>query len=282
MKHILSADAQTDQQNPDVNLLFSEIYNCDMIILLIQHLGEFEFEAKKDTVSVFNYLLRKPATVEYICKNTTVLDELIQGYEDPDVALACGAMLRECIRQDALTKILLHSELLFNFFKYVEISNFDTASDAFSTFKDLLTVQKQLAAEFLEKNYEKIFEYYMKLLTSENYVTRRQSLKLLGELLLDRSNFNVMTKYISDEENLKLMMRMLRDKSKSIQFEAFHVFKVFVANPNKAEPILSILIMNKEKLVSFLNNFHNDKDEEQFNDEKAYLLKQIQSLPDKL
>jgi calcium binding protein 39 len=69
----------------------------------------------------------------------------------------------------------------------------------------------------------------------------------------------VMTKYISDEENLKLMMRMLRDKSKSIQFEAFHVFKVFVANPNKAEPILQILIKNKEKLVSFLNNFHNDK-----------------------
>tara|TARA_R110002050_G_scaffold32335_1_gene83299 strand:+ start:205 stop:447 length:243 start_codon:yes stop_codon:yes gene_type:complete len=68
-----------------------------------------------------------------------------------------------------------------------------------------------------------------------------------------------MTKYISDAENLKLMMRMLKDKSKSIQFEAFHVFKVFVANPNKAEPILTILIKNKEKLISFLNNFHNDK-----------------------
>ena len=50
--------------------------------------------------------------------------------------------------------------------------------------------------------------------------------QLLGELLLDRHNFNVMTKYIGNPENLKLMMIMLREKSRNIQFEAFHVFKV--------------------------------------------------------
>jgi calcium binding protein 39 len=57
-------------------------------------------------------------------------------------------------------------------------------------------------------------------------VTKRQSLKLLGEILLDRANFNVMTRYIANEANLKMMMNLLRDKSKNIQFEAFHVFKV--------------------------------------------------------
>jgi calcium binding protein 39 len=77
--------------------------------------------------------------------------------------------------------------------------------------------------------------------------------------LLDRANFNVMTKYISDQQNLKLMMNLLRDKSKNIQFEAFHVFKVFVANPNKARPILDILTKNKDKLIAFLSNFHNEK-----------------------
>lgn len=50
--------------------------------------------------------------------------------------------------------------------------------------------------------------------------------QLLGELLLDRHNFTVMTKYISRAENLKLMMNLLRDNSRNIQFEAFHVFKV--------------------------------------------------------
>ena len=124
-------------------------------------------------------------------------------------------MLRECIRYEALTKILLHSDHFYDFFKYVEVSTFDIASDAFATFKvficdilsvlsscklfisaclffqELLTKHKMLAAEFLEANYDKIFNHYQKLLHSDNYVTRRQSLKLLGELLLDRHNFSV-------------------------------------------------------------------------------------------
>ena len=70
------------------------------------------------------------------------------------------------------------------------------------------------------------FAAYTQLIMSSNYVNKRQSLKLLGEILLDRANFNVMTRYIGNEANLKMMMNLLRDKSKNIQFEAFHVFKV--------------------------------------------------------
>lgn len=55
--------------------------------------------------------------------------------------------------------------------------------------------------------------------------------------------------------------------------------KVFVANPNKPKPITDILLRNKEKLIDFLSNFHSDRNEdEQFNDEKAYLIKQIKEL----
>ena len=35
-----------------------------------------------------------------------------------------------------------------------------------------------------------------------------------------------MTKYISNPDNLKQQMNLLKEKSKNIQFEAFHVFKV--------------------------------------------------------
>lgn len=91
--------------------------------------------------------------------------------------------------------------------------------------------------------------------------------------------FQVMKRYISNPDNLKLMMIMLKEKSRNIQFEAFHVFKVFVANPDKPRPILEILLRNQDKLVEFLTRFHTDRSEdEQFNDEKAYLIKQIKEL----
>ena len=242
------------------------------------------FQGKKDAAQIFNNVLRRQIgtrtpTVEYICTTPDIIFTLCRGYEQQEIALTCGTMLRECIRYEALAKIILQSEHFYDFFKYVEVSTFDIASDAFATFKELLTRHKMSAADFLEQNYDQVFSHYQQLLHSDNYVTKRQSLKLLGELLLDRHNFSVMTKYISNPDNLKLMMHMLKEKSRNVQFEAFHVFKVFVANPNKPKPILDILLRNQDKLVEFLSKFHTDRTEdEQFNDEKAYLIKQIKEL----
>ena len=65
--------------------------------------------------------------------------------------------------------------------------------DAYATARDLLTKHRALVAEFLQANYAAFIAQYVRLVRSPNYVTKRQSLKLLGELLLDRSNFAVMT-----------------------------------------------------------------------------------------
>jgi len=283
-KNMIIGNDQPDNQSELVAQLAQEFYNNNVFLILITNLERLDFEARKDVVQIFGALLRRQIgarapTVDFINNKNEVLFTLLKGYETPEIAVNAGMILRECIRYEPLAALIIKSPKFYNLFNYVELSTFDVASDAFSTFKDLLTRHKMASSKFLEDEYEKFFGCYRVLLDSENYVTKRQSLKLLGELLLDRHNFVVMTKYISNPENLKLMMNMLRDKSRNIQFEAFHVFKVFVANPIKTPPILDILLKNKEKLVEFLMHFHADRTEdEQFNDEKTYLIKQIKEL----
>ncbi|KAL3073332.1 hypothetical protein niasHT_038689 [Heterodera trifolii] len=284
VKAIIYGQENQEPNTEQISQLVQEIYNASVLPLLVRHMAKLDFESKKDVALIFNNLLRRQIgtrspTVEYLCARPEILMTLVRGYEHPEIAITCGTMLRECVRHEHLAKIILHSDQFYDFFRYVESNTFDIASDAFSTFKDLITKHKSLCADFLEKQYDVFFEAYQKLLNSTNYVVRRQSLKLLGEILLDRSNFNVMTRYISCPDNLKLMMNMLREKSKNIQFEAFHVFKVFVANPNKPKPITEILLRNRDRLVDFLSEFHNERiDDEQFNDEKAYLIKQIRQM----
>jgi calcium binding protein 39 len=90
-------------------------------------------------------------------------------------------IFRECIRHEALTKIILYtaqSSCFYRFFIYLDLPTFDIASDAFATFKELLTRHKAIVAEFLEKQYDVFFEKYNGLLNSTNYVTKRQSLKV--------------------------------------------------------------------------------------------------------
>ena len=57
------------------------------------------------------------------------------SYEDQEIALNCGMMLRECCRAQSLAAIVINSPEFYDFFNYVEVSTFDIASDAFSTFK---------------------------------------------------------------------------------------------------------------------------------------------------
>jgi len=285
-KNILYGSGDAEPQTELVAQLAQAYYDHNMFKMLVKNLAKLDFEAKKEVVQIFGILLRRQIgarfpTVDYFQKDQKkeILFILLKGYEQPEVALNCGMILRECLRYEPLARIVINAEEFFDLFNYVELSTFDVASDAFSTFKELLTRHKLLSSQFLGEHYDTVFTKYRVLLDSENYVTKRQSLKLLGELLLDAHNFVIMTKYISNQDNLKLMMNLLRDKSRNIQFEAFHVFKVFVANPNKTQPILDILVRNKDRLVEFLLNFHTDRTEdEQFNDEKTYLIKQIKEL----
>jgi hypothetical protein len=38
-------------------------------------------------------------------------------------------------------------------------------------------------------------------------------------------------------------MNALRDRSRSIQFEAFHIFKIFAANPNKHPEVIHVALL---------------------------------------
>ncbi|XP_037010471.2 calcium-binding protein 39-like isoform X2 [Artibeus jamaicensis] len=242
MKEILCGTNDKETPTEAVAQIAQELYNSGLLVTLIADLQLIDFEGKKDVTQIFNNILRRQIgtrcpTVEYISAHPNILFMLLKGYEAPQIALRSGIMLRECIRHESLTKIILFSNRFRDFFKYVDLSTFDIASDAFATFK------------------------------------------LLGELILDRHNFAVMTKYISKPENLKVMMNLLRDKSPNIQFEAFHVFKVFVASPYKTEPVVEILLKNQPKLIEFLSSFQKERmDDEQFTDEKNYLIKQIRDL----
>lgn len=62
-------------------------------------------------------------------------------------------------------------------------------------------------------------------------MTKRQSIKLLGEILLDRANYSVMTQYVDSGEHLKIIMKLLRDDRRMINYEGFHVFKVCNLQP---------------------------------------------------
>ncbi|XP_021904965.1 calcium-binding protein 39 isoform X1 [Carica papaya] len=283
LRCMLSGDGEVEPNVEQVVLLATEICKEDVIALLIHKLPVLGWETRKDLVHCWSILLKQKVDSTYCCvqymeNHFELLDFLVVCYDNKEIALHCGNMLRECIKFSTLAKYILESASFQLFFKFVELPNFDVASDAFSTFKDLLTKHDSVVSEFLTAHYDEFFDVYERLLTSSNYVTRRQSLKLLSEFLLEGSNSHIMKRYILEVRYLKVMMTLLKDSSKNIQISAFHIFKVFVANPNKPREVKVILAKNHEKLLDLLKNLSGGKgsDDEQFDEEKELIIKEIQ------
>ncbi|XWS75846.1 hypothetical protein CRYUN_Cryun01aG0127000 [Craigia yunnanensis] len=193
---------------------------------------------------------------EYLENNLDIMDALIPGYEDSDIAWTYGSISRECIRHQSTARYVFESKHMKKFFDYLQNPNFNIASDVQATFKELLTRHKSTVAEFLSANYD----------------------WLLGDMQLDRSKSAVMVRYVTSLDNMRIMMNLLRDSNKTIKLDTFHVFKLFVANQNKPPEIISILATNRGKLLRFFGEFNIDKEDEQFEADKSQIIKEIATL----
>ncbi|KAL0443024.1 UNVERIFIED_CONTAM: putative MO25-like protein [Sesamum latifolium] len=243
LKQVLYGDSESEPVAEACAQLTQEFFRENTLRLLIICLPKLNLETRKDATQVVANLQRQQVqsrliACDYLEKNIDLMDILVAGYENTDLALHYGAMLRECIRHQSVASSLTGYILL----------------------QELLTRHKSTVAEFLSKNYDWFFaEYNSKLLESSNYITRRQAVKLLGDMLLDRSNSAVMTRYVCSRDNLRILMNHLRESSKSIQIEAFHVFKLFAANQHKPPDIVGILVTNRSKLLRLFADFKTDK-----------------------
>ncbi|XP_026407546.1 putative MO25-like protein At5g47540 [Papaver somniferum] len=287
LKCVLYGNSDSEPLAEACAQLTQEFFKQNTLRLIIICLPKLNLETRKDATQVVANLQRQQVqsrliASDYLESNKDLMDILISEYENMDLALHYGAMLRECIRHQIIARYVLELEHMKKFFDFIQLPNFDIASDASTTFKELLTRHKSTVADFLTKNYDWFFaEYNGKLLESSNYIIRRQSVKLLGDMLLDRSNSPVMMKYVCSKDNLRILMNLLREQSKNIPLEAFHVFKLFAANQNKPPEIVDILVANRSKLLRFFSEFKIDKEDEQFEADKAQVIKEIVALEPK-
>jgi len=256
--------------------------------------GTLPFETRKEASAVAAFILHhKAQSLEFLKCHEELVKFLVCHYASacgeglPDVALECGALLREAIHHTPIATLIINDlEIMNSLFNLIQEKQFDLSSDAWQTFRLLLTEPKSVAATYLENHFDLFVEKYTQLLLSDNFVTKRQSLKLLSDLLLCRANFNFMIRFTASSSCLKHIMNLCRTKSLCVQLEAFNVLKLFVANPKKSDGVIEVLSRNKIPLCAFLKRIAEGVTEEEEksggsnrHDEAFILIANLEKLP---
>eukprot|EP00948_MAST-09A_sp_MAST-9A-sp1_P002289 g2289.t1 len=234
-----------------------------------------------------------PGFIKYLRANKAkILEHLTTGLQHKDAQVQCAKMLSQMAQHPILAQDMLESpNLVFNFLsEHVLNPNFDICKEAFDILS-LLLVEARGGSKWLTANEEKFLTMYDPLLIAgwteddmpifqESYLVRRLALKLLGEILLEPVNQAFMMKYISNRENLVKTMYMLAIDNPRLQYEAFHILKIFIANPSKTKQIEEALADNTHKLIPFLQKFDAPtlSDNEVFTEEKKLIIGKLQDL----
>ena len=75
----------------------------------------------------------------------------------------------------------------------------------------------------------------------------------MHEIFLEKKHRKTLVRYVSSDDNLKLIMNMLRIKKVVLQFAVYDVFTLFLANTEKTPEVERILYKNREILKGFLS-----------------------------
>lgn len=259
----------------------------DIPVKLLEQLQALHFHARTTAVNFCCILLQlgfpqglDKQVLDYLCDTQERLFGLLmEGCGKEEMNTPHNIVLRSLVKHDSMTKVFLDSRHMFRLLELAQHQNFEISSDAFDCLRQVLVEHRHLSASWLLANFDTFFRQYEKILVTDTYVVQRQAVKLLSELLLDRSCTEVMLQYISSERQLMVTMNLLRHRSRTLQFEVFHLFKLFAANPNKPPRVQKILAKNGLGLIQLVDNLQPlNPDDEQFSKDKLAVIDKLQAL----
>lgn len=252
---------------------------------LVDQLYLLEFESRKHVLAIFSALLRRQIgtispTVDYLATKPKLFDTLLISCGNPAISLNCSEIVRLCIKNEVLCRVVLRSPVFWALFDIVEHAQFQIAMNAFSTISAALSNHQETTAAFLAYYQSKLASKLRTLLAFDNYVTQRKVLKLVFTLICRKSNYSFMIFYCSDPANLQPIMALLTHQSSIMRFEAFQIFKIFVANPHKTKPITELLHQNKTPLIDVLQKLAipDKKQSKIFDEEQKFIVSQLINL----
>jgi calcium binding protein 39 len=138
------------------------------MLSLVSNIHKLPFESRKDTQMIISNAFRykhpgvnasEPPALHYVIgKRPEIIVALCNGYDRRESAMPCGGVIREALKYDAITALVLYDEpsfegtprdlssidtavpssgegVFWKFFDWIDKGAFEVSADAFNTFR---------------------------------------------------------------------------------------------------------------------------------------------------
>merc|ERR1719506_521043 len=115
---------------------------------MLMALPNLDFETRKEVIRFFHAILQAgaPPVFEYLRNHKHVMQLLLDGCRNEELALHCHMMLRSCALNVELVVCMLEAGFATELLKLAQHQVFDISSDAFASLRVLLLTHKSAAA----------------------------------------------------------------------------------------------------------------------------------------
>jgi len=242
------------------------LLGMNVVVKLVACLEALSFEARKCATRVFVEVARQGMWARFdqlVLNHPNLIEMLLAGCGKADIFWHSAAMLHSLTNTPEMHVILLDAGVTFELVRLAAQAEFEISCEAFFSLRELLLKHPVPTERFMKERFAEFFHHYHSLLVVEAYTVVRQAERLLGEILLQQEFQQVRTAYVSNPNFLRIHMNLFRIRSVPLQLEAFHIFKVFVANPKRPSRVTHILRRNRDRLIGLLQSFHEKGHEDE-------------------
>ena len=264
------------------NILNTKLYRDHTIESIIKLMPLFDHYTNNLVSSFLQFSEREFAGTKtnlpnYLIQHEQALSTLFSYIDDQNLFSISNIIIRECLSEESFLVYLYEHHYVSSFLRFLNGDNFELLTSAFKTFEMMLMTNKEISSQFILNDYD-IFALEMKvLLASPNYITQMIILPLITNFITAEPCRAILMNFVSDADNMCLIMPHLGSKSKKVRLSAYYLFKLFVINPRRNQNIRKILRKNKDKLTRIIRRLSFPDDDEELNEERITVIQNLSS-----
>lgn len=244
---------------------------ADKVNRIFIDLDAFEKESKKQIIEIFSELFNMKSDPNPLAEGLAsdahrTIEAILDKFESSTNSTYYANILKMMSSKPELIKYFLDVKIFQVLANYASNSVFDISSEALTVFIEILfsenkKVQREVS-NFLNEYKAEMMEIFLDLFNQDNYLAKREGMKMLYDLLLNKDyNREFADYFITEKEHLKFTMTSLNDESTPIQTEAFLLLLVFLQAPTekRGPKVNDTLRKNKDQLIEFVQHFMEEK-----------------------